>query len=288
MALPIILVTGANGQLGKELQDLSARFPAFRFVFLSRADLPIHHFELLKNFFEAYHPAYCINAAAYTAVDRAETEKELAMLVNGEAVGMLAEVSKMYGTHLVHVSTDYVFNGQSSVAYKESDPVDPINAYGRSKLDGEQRCLRENPDAMIIRTSWVYSSHGNNFVKTMLRLMSERTDINVVDDQIGSPTYAADLAEAIMQIIGSGKWLPGIYHFSGLGQVSWYEFALAIRELTGKSCNIHPIPSSAYPVPAKRPSFSLLNTDKIRQAYHVAIPDWKTSLETCLKSLASS
>jgi len=287
MASPIILVTGANGQLGKELQDLAGRYPQYRFVFLSRTDLPIHHFELVKNFFEAYHPAFCINAAAYTAVDRAESEKELSMLVNGEAVGILAAVSRMYGTRFVHVSTDYVFNGRSSVPYRESDPVDPVNQYGRSKLDGEQRCMRENPESIIIRTSWVYSSHGNNFVKTMLRLMDERAEIKVVDDQVGAPTYAADLADAIMQIIISGNWHPGIYHYSDQGQLSWFAFAQTIKELAGKKCTILPIPSSAYPLPAQRPSFSLLNTDKIRSTFGLRIPDWRESLEICLNKIKS-
>lgn len=287
MASPIILVTGANGQLGKELQDLAGRYPQYRFVFLSRTDLPIHHFELVKNFFEAYHPAFCINAAAYTAVDRAESEKELSMLVNGEAVGILAAVSRMYGTRFVHVSTDYVFNGRSSVPYRESDPVDPVNQYGRSKLDGEQRCMSENPESIIIRTSWVYSSHGNNFVKTMLRLMDERAEIKVVDDQVGAPTYAADLADAIMQIITSGNWHPGIYHYSDQGQLSWFAFAQTIKELAGKNCTILPIPSSAYPLPAQRPSFSLLNTDKIRSTFGLRIPDWRESLEICLNKIKS-
>jgi dTDP-4-dehydrorhamnose reductase len=239
----------------------------------------------VRNCFEAYHPAFCINAAAYTAVDKAETESDLAKLVNGEAVGVLAEVARSFGTKFIHISTDYVFNGNSSTPYKETDPVDPMNVYGKSKLDGEQRCMKQDPDAIILRTSWVYSYHGNNFVKTMLRLMKERSEINVVADQIGSPTYAADLAQAILQIIASGKWLPGIYHYANEGKISWYDFALAIREMSGSTCKVQPIPSAAYPTPARRPSYSLLNTEKIREAYGLSIPFWKESLEECMRRL---
>jgi dTDP-4-dehydrorhamnose reductase len=282
---PLILVTGANGQLGKALHALQDAFPGFRMVFLSREDLPIHHFELVHNFFKAYQPAYCINCAAYTAVDRAESEQDLARLVNGEAVEVLAKVCVEFNTRFIHISTDYVFDGQSPEPYKETDAVHPVNTYGATKLEGEQRCLEADANAIIVRTAWVYSEFGNNFVKTMLRLMKERPAINVVNDQIGAPTYAVDLAAALLQLIQGGKWEPGIYHYSNTGRISWYDFAVAIRNLSGSTCEVNPIPSSQYPTPAKRPSFSLLDTHKIRTTYGIDIPDWQESLKTCLHKL---
>jgi dTDP-4-dehydrorhamnose reductase len=280
-----ILVTGSNGQLGKELQQLAAAYPQYKFVFASREDLKLHHFPLVENFFIGVQPQYCINCAAYTAVDKAESEPDMAMLVNGEAVGNLAAICKKYNTKLIHISTDYVFDGESETPYKEDDPTGPINTYGRSKLLGEQLCIKEDDEAIIIRTSWVYSAYGHNFVKTMMRLMSERNDINVVNDQIGSPTHAADLAKAILHIIDSGKWQSGIYHYSNEGKISWYEFAVAIKELTKSNCIIHGIPTSAYPTPAKRPHFSLLNKSKIAATFHLNIPHWKVSLAKCIERL---
>jgi dTDP-4-dehydrorhamnose reductase len=280
-----ILVTGSNGQLGKELQQLADACPQFRFVFASREDLKLHHFPLVENFFIATKPQYCINCAAYTAVDKAENEKDLAMLVNGEAVGNLAAVCKKYHTKLIHISTDYVFDGESEIPYKEEDTTHPMNIYGVSKLLGEQLCKEQNNDAIIIRTSWVYSSYGHNFVKTMIRLMKERQELNVVSDQIGSPTYAADLAKAILDIIECGKWKAGIYHYSNEGKISWYEFALAIKHKLNSTCIVHPIKTSGYPTPAKRPHFSLLNKGKIKVTFPVQIPDWEASLHTCLNKL---
>lgn len=280
-----ILITGSNGQLGKELKRLENSFPQFDFIFLSREDLPIHHFELVRNFFKGYQPQFLINCAAYTAVDRAESEKELAFQVNGESVGVLAAVCKDYGTKLIHISTDYVFDGTATIPYKEESLTNPQSVYGASKLEGEKEALRFNPDSIIIRTSWVYSEFGKNFVKTMLKLMSEREELNVVSDQFGSPTYAADLAEAILQIISSGQWHPGIYHYSNEGIISWYEFAVAVKELSGNICKINPIPTSKYPTPAKRPAYSVLDKTKIQSAFSVRIKDWKASLETCLSRL---
>ncbi|WP_407522476.1 dTDP-4-dehydrorhamnose reductase [Lacibacter sp. MH-610] len=282
---PTVLVTGSNGQLGKELQQLATAFPQFRFVFASREDLKLHHYGLVENFFIATKPQYCINCAAYTAVDKAENEPDMAMLVNGEAVGHLAAICKKYNTKFIHISTDYVFDGESETPYVETDTTGPINVYGRSKLSGEQLCIKENPDAIIIRTSWVYSSFGHNFVKTMVRLMQERNEINVVNDQIGSPTYAADLAKLILDVIATGKWQAGIYHYSNEGKISWYDFAVAIKELTGSHCIIHPIASTAYPTPARRPHFSLLDKTKIKAAYHLTIPNWKASLVKCMELL---
>lgn len=283
---PTILVTGSNGQLGKELQQLADAYPQYKFVFASREDLKLHHFPLVENFFLATKPKFCINCAAYTAVDKAESEKDMAMLVNGEAVGHLAAICKKYQTKLIHVSTDYVFDGESETPYKEDDATNPMNVYGASKLLGEQLCIKENDEAIVIRTSWVYSSFGHNFVKTMLRLMSERNEINVVNDQIGSPTYAADLAKVILQIIGSNNWHPGNYHYSNDGKISWYEFAVAIKELTGSNCRINPIPTAAYPTPAKRPHYSLLDKEKIKTVFQISVPNWKDSLKKCIAAIS--
>jgi len=285
MEKPSVLVTGSNGQLGKELQVLAESYPQFRFVFASREDLKLHHYGLVENFFLATKPQYCINCAAYTAVDKAESEVDMATLVNGESVGNLAAVCKKYQTKLIHISTDYVFNGESEIPYKEDDSTSPINTYGVSKLKGEQLCMQEDPDAIIIRTAWVYSSFGNNFVKTMMRLMNERNELNVVSDQVGSPTYAADLAKAILSIISSGKWQSGIYHYSNEGKISWYEFAQAIKNITGSKAIVHPIEAAQYPTPARRPHFSLLNKEKIKSDYHLSIPDWKESLAACIDLL---
>jgi dTDP-4-dehydrorhamnose reductase len=282
---PTILVTGANGQLGKEIKQLESAYPEFRFIFLSREDLPIHHFELVRNFFKGYSPQFLINCAAYTAVDRAESEKDLAFQVNGEAVGVLAAVCKEYGTKFIHISTDYVFDGNGTEPYTTESATNPQSVYGASKLQGEKEAMQYNPDTMIIRTSWVYSEFGKNFVKTMLKLMSEREELNVVSDQVGSPTYAADLAAVIMQVIASGKWIPGMYHFSNAGVISWYDFALAIKELSGKTCRVNPIPSSQYPTPAKRPAYSVMDTSRLFNRFGLTPKNWKNSLQVCLQKL---
>lgn len=291
MQKPTILVTGANGQLGKELRALSAAYPSFNFLFLSREDLPIHHFELVRNYFKITRPQYCVNCAAYTAVDRSETEKDLAMLINGESVGVLAAVCNDHHTKLIHISTDYVFDGEGKQPYKEDDPTEPVNYYGLTKLNGEQLCLMSDPGAIIIRTSWLYSEHGNNFVKTMIRLMKEKEQIGVVNDQVGSPTYAADLAEAIMQIIGNrksgiGNQTSGIFHYSNKGIISWYDFAVAIKEISNSNCIIHPIPTSQYPTPAKRPHYSVLDKTKIQSTFNLQLKDWKESLRKCINKLS--
>lgn len=280
-----ILVTGSNGQLGKELQQLAPLFPQFNFIFLSSSDLPIHHFELVQNFFKGYHPHYLINCAAYTAVDRAEQEKDLAFQVNAEAVGVLAAICKEHTTRLIHISTDYVFDGTASTPYKEDSPTNPQGVYGTSKLSGEQQALQLNPDAIIIRTSWVYSEFGKNFVKTILQLVREREEISVVNDQYGSPTYAADLAAVILQIIFSGQWEPGIYHFSNGGVISWFDFAEEIKKITGSSCIIHPVPTSAYPTAARRPAYSVLDKSKIQNVFGIKLKDWKVSLLECFQKL---
>lgn len=285
MEKPLILVTGGNGQLGNELKQLAAVYLQFGFVFTDIDDLALDNFELVEKFFAEQKPAYCINCAAYTAVDKAESNRDVVMLVNGTVVGNLAAVCKKYNTKFVHISTDYVFDGESTEPYNEDDQPNPSNVYGESKLLGEQLCIKEDPSSIIIRTAWVYSSFGNNFVKTMMRLMAERPELNVVEDQLGSPTYAADLAKAIMCIVASGKWESGIYHYSNEGRISWYDFAVAIKNLIGSSCAVHPIPTAAYPTPAKRPKYSLLNKEKIKTVYSVTVPDWETSLKECIKIL---
>jgi len=280
-----ILVTGSNGQLGKELKRVAESFPQFDFLFLSREDLPIHHFELARNFFRSYHPDYLVNCAAYTAVDKAESEKDLAFQVNGEAAGVLAAICREHHTGFLHISTDYVFDGLATTPYKEDADTNPQGVYGASKRQGETEALRFNPESLIIRTSWVYSEFGKNFVKTMIRLLNEKEEINVVNDQQGSPTYAYDLADAILQVIASGKWVPGIYHYCNDGIISWYDFAIAIKELTGSQCTVYPIPTSQYPTPAKRPAWSALDTGKIKETYGIRIPGWKESLAQCLERI---
>ncbi|MBI5856017.1 MAG: dTDP-4-dehydrorhamnose reductase [Sphingobacteriales bacterium] len=282
---PRILITGANGQLGKELKKISPSYPQFEYIFLSREDLPVHHFEMVRQYFKTYRPQYLINCAAYTAVDRAEQEKDLAFQINGEAVGVLAAVCKENNCRFIHISTDYVFDGAATTPYKEIFPPHPINVYGASKLEGEKQALQLNPDSIIIRTSWLYSEYGKNFARTMLRLMKEKKEINIVNDQMGSPTYAVDLAEAILQIISLQQWQPGIYNFSNEGIISWYDFALSIKELSGSSCKISPIPTSQYPTPAKRPMYSVLDKTKIQEIFGIKLKNWRECLAVCLKKL---
>lgn len=276
------MVTGANGQLGKELRQLEKNWPQFDFLFLSREDMPIHHFELVRNFFKGSHPDFLINCAAYTAVDKAEQEKELAYQINAEAVGVLAAVCKEYQCRFIHVSTDYVFDGTANHPYREDDPTNPQGVYGATKLEGEKQALELNPDSIVIRTSWVYSSFGKNFVKTILRLLGEKPSVNVVSDQLGSPTYAADLAKIILQIISANNWKSGIYNYSNEGVISWYEFAKAIAELSGSTTPVHPITTADFPTPAKRPAWSVLDKSKISTVYGVQVRPWKESLNECL------
>lgn len=283
-----ILVTGAYGQLSSEMQALSSAYPQYDFLLVTKDELPIDNAEAVTKFFEENDIDICVNCAAYTAVDKAETAMEEAMAVNAIATGTLAAICGEKKILFIHISTDYVFDGNGSSPYKEDHPVNPVNAYGLSKLKGEELAMELNPGTIIIRTSWVYSSFGNNFVKTMLRLMKERESLSVVDDQVGCPTYAADLAEVIMQIIQQpavAKANPGIYHFSDEGVISWFQFAEAIKELSGSQCKVNPIPSSQYPTPAKRPHYSVMDTSKIKQTFNIAPPHWKASLEQCLKFL---
>ncbi|MDR7372339.1 dTDP-4-dehydrorhamnose reductase [Flavobacterium aquidurense] len=274
-----ILVTGASGQLGSELGVLSSKYPQYEWFFADRTKVTLDNLDLLEVQLNEIKPDIILNCGAYTAVDKAETEKELAFKVNHLAVELIAKYSSQNNVKLIHISTDYVFDGTSSVALTEDAETTPINIYGESKRAGEIACLKENPNSIIIRTSWVYSKFGNNFVKTMQRLMLERDAINVVNDQIGSPTYAADLAKAMIDILKSPEWIPGIYNYSNGGEISWYEFALAIKELGAYDCNVGGIPSASYPTPAKRPEFSLLDKNKIKRVYHLDIPNYTESLK---------
>jgi dTDP-4-dehydrorhamnose reductase len=278
-----ILVTGATGQLGAELKVLSNNYSQFEWIFADRMQVSFDKLEVLQNQLEAISPNIILNCGAYTAVDKAETEQELANIVNHLAVAIIAQYAQDHSVKLIHISTDYVFDGTSSVALTEEAITKPINVYGASKRAGEIACLEANPDAIIIRTSWVYSRFGNNFVKTMQRLLQERESISVVNDQVGSPTYAADLAQAMMVIVTAKEWIPGIYNYSNEGEISWYQFVLAIKEIGGYTCEVNGIPSSAYPTPAKRPAYSLLDKSKIKKTYGVNVPDYKESLKKSLK-----
>jgi len=280
-----ILITGANGQLGKELQVASVKYPQFDFIFLSKDELAINDIEKVFEVFQKNQPSFCINCAAYTAVDKAESENETAFLMNADAVGFLAAACKSLNTKFIHISTDYVFDGNSSAPLNEDDITNPVNVYGASKLKGEEQAFKENDQTIVIRTSWVYSEFGNNFVKTMIRLMKEREAINVVSDQIGSPTYAADLADAILRIINADKFIPGIYNYSNEGKISWFDFATAIKEMIDSNCKVNPIPTSQYPTPAKRPHYSLLDKSKIISTYSLKINDWKESLASCIDKI---
>lgn len=287
MSINTVLVTGANGQLGRCLQDVGKQYPEIRFHNLGREHLPIQDLALTDTIVETLKPDVIINAAAYTAVDKAETEKEEANLVNGFAVGNLAAAAKRVGSRFIHVSTDYVFNGKGTEPYKEEDTnTDPVNAYGQSKLLGEQLAMQENPDTVIIRTSWVYSPYGKNFVKTMVSLMVQRPEVKVVADQIGAPTSAADLAEAIVQIGRFKHWIPGIFHYCNKAEISWYQFAAKIKEIkTLNGCTLYPITTEDFPTPAKRPAYSCLDCSKLLAAYGIELKPWIPSLERVLFSL---
>jgi dTDP-4-dehydrorhamnose reductase len=283
---PVVLVTGSGGQLGQSLRLMDNRYSQYHFIFAGKGMLPIEDAAAVAGFFALNKIDYCINCAAYTAVDNAETETETAFLINAASAENLSIICKKSGTVFIHISTDYVFNGQGTMPYKETDAVNPVNAYGASKLKGEQLVTAANPRALIIRTSWLYSPYGHNFVKTMLRLMGGKESINVVNDQLGRPTYAPDLAAAIMQIIAGNTLKGGIYHFSNTGEaISWFDFAVAIKELTHSNCLVLPINTAAYPTPAKRPAYSVLDTSFIQHQYLLHIPHWKDSLGSCLQML---
>ena len=288
----VVLVTGANGQLGKSLQFIAPNYPEIDFVFCSSADLDISNVENCQAVFSKIKPNYCINAAAYTAVDKAESELEKAKLINVIGAKNLAAVCKEYSTVLLHISTDFVFDGDfsklspraQSRGYSENDIPNPTGVYGQTKLEGEKVIQATFDNYYIIRTSWVYSQFGNNFMKTMLRLASERDSISVVNDQIGTPTNAVDLAEALIQIILNDNRQPttdnfGVYNFSNEGQCSWYDFAKKIFEINNKNIDLKPIPTLSFPTPAKRPKFSVLDKSKIKQVFGIEIKSWEERLK---------
>lgn len=282
MAKRNILVTGANGQVGRELRELAGLHPDITFHFQGREDMPLTNFEMIRTVFHALQPDVFINCAAYTAVDQAEQEKEIAFQVNAEAVGVMAALCREQGCKFIHISTDYVFPGNATKPYVETDATGPLNVYGASKLAGEQQAIALNPESIVVRTSWVYASHGKNFVRTMCKLMAERNEVKVVNDQWGKPTYAKDLAEALLTI-ATMKTVPGgIYHFANAGATTWFEFAATIATQIGTSCAVHPIPSSAFPTPAKRPAYGVLDTAKIEVLTGIRPRPWQEALSECL------
>jgi len=290
MSKPIIIVTGKQGQLGWELMQLATSHHQYQFIFLDRTELDLSDTVSINRCIVQYGPAYFINCAAYTAVDKAETEQTLAYQINAAAPGAIAEACRKTNTIFITISTDYVFNGRGIKPYTIDDITEPVNYYGYTKQVGEQLALANNPATIIIRTSWVYSSHGNNFVKTMMRLMKERDTLKVVADQQGSPTYAYDLAAAILKIVDElekGNKQYGIFHYSNNGITNWYEFAKAIKEEAKLSCEVSGITTEEYPTPAKRPAYSVMDTSRISSAFGIVIPDWRESLRACMLKLQS-
>lgn len=283
-----ILVTGANGQLGQCLQKISSQFEEFEFIFTDSETLDITNKEEVNDFFWQNAPDFCINAAAYTAVDLAETDIEKAFLVNADGAENLAEACAENNAQFIHVSTDYVFDGENNLAYTEEDFTNPLGVYGASKLAGDELALEVNPCSVILRTSWVYSEFGKNFVKTMLNLFATKDELNIVADQFGQPTNANDLAEAIMKIIKSEKITPGIFNFSNLGRISWFDFAEKIAGLSEAKIKLNAIETSQYPTPAKRPKNSVLDLDKISKTYAIQLKPWEESLEGCVQILQNN
>jgi len=291
MRVKKVLVTGANGQLGWELQQAAKANPNFEFIFLDRSAMDLSNPDGLLKIIESYAPSAIINTAAYTAVDKAETEKSLAHVINAEAVAELASIAKNKNIPFITYSTDYVFSGNAAIPYVTDTQLAPVNYYGKTKADGEQMALAANPDSIIIRTSWVFSSHGNNFVKTMIRLMKERDSLNIVGDQQGRPTYARDLATASIQILNAlnlGLPIKGIYHFANTGETTWFDFAQKIKELAGLECTLTSINSDQFPTPAKRPNYSVLDTQKIEKELNLHIPHWELALSDCILQLKNN
>lgn len=288
-----ILVTGSKGQLGSEFQKLSEESD-YNFIFADIDELDLTDVNAIERFFEYRDISYCINCAAYTAVDKAETDIENAIAVNVTAVRNLAEVCASNQAVFIHISTDFVFDGSNCQPYVETDKAKPINVYGQSKYEGEHQALKENPSTIIIRTSWLYSVFGNNFVKSMIKAGSGNKILKVIFDQAGTPTYALDLAEVILKIIGKiqmnkkdGSEYFGIFHYSNEGIASWYDFAVEIFRISGINCVVNPILTKEYPTPSKRPHFSVLDKSKIKTTFELTIPYWKDSLTKCLKELGA-
>jgi len=287
----VVLVTGANGQLGQSIQFIANKYPNIQFVYTDFQEMDITNIENCQAVFAKHQPHFCINTAAYTAVDKAESESDKAHLINAVGPENLAKVCKEFDTILIHISTDFIFDGTSKVPYLETDIPNPKSIYGQTKLDGELAIQKNWEKHFIVRTSWVYSQFGANFMKTMLRLASERDTLSVVNDQIGTPTYAVDLAEVLIKIINTENPTPntqrpfGVYNFSNEGVCSWYDFAAAIFHQKGIEIDLKPIPTDSYPTPAKRPAYSVLDKTKIKKVFGVEIKNWKESLTISLNHL---
>ena len=280
-----ILITGANGQLGNEMRVLSEENKEYTYFFTDVAELDICNEQSVMDFVKANHIQVIVNCAAYTAVDKAEENIEFCTKLNADAVGYLAKAAEANQAEFIQISTDYVFDGTAHTPYRETEPTCPNSVYGSTKLAGEQNALTLCSRAMVIRTAWLYSTFGNNFVKTMIRLGKERDSLGVIFDQIGTPTYARDLARTIYAAIRQGV-TPGVYHFSNEGVCSWYDFTKAIHRLAGiKDCKVNPLHTEEYPTPAKRPHYSVLDKTKIKNTYHIEIPYWMDSLQSCIAQL---
>lgn len=283
-----VLITGANGQLGNSIRLLSGKHPRFNFLFTDVDQLDICDKEAVRLYVQNNAIDYIVNCAAYTAVDKAEDNIELCTRINRDAVRYLGEAAEIEGARTIHVSTDYVFDGTNYCPYVETDPTCPVSIYGKTKLEGETALLEACPDAVIIRTAWLYSEFGSNFVKAVLRLSENPNELRFIFDQVGTPTYAGDLAAAILQIIEQGEdgaYHPGIYHFSDEGVCSWYDFTVKIVQLAGRSNKVVPIETKDYPTRASRPHYSVLNKSKIKKTYGLIIPHWEESLQVCLRQL---
>ena len=283
-----ILITGANGQLGSEIKEIASSYTKFSFLYEDLPELDICNFLELDQFVKAHNINAVINCAAYTAVDKAETDFETAEKVNALGVENLVKTMQTVNGKLIQISTDYVFDGTNHMPYVEDDLVNPLGVYGSTKLNGENKILNANINGIVIRTSWLYSSFGNNFVKTMLRLGKEKNNLNVIFDQVGTPTYARELAKACLDILSNNEQLDvkgKLYHYSNEGVASWYDFAKAIMEFGNLGCNVSPIETKAYPTPAKRPAYSILNKSKIKADFGLEIPYWRDSLQNCIQEL---
>ena len=280
-----ILITGCNGQLGNEMQLLETLHPEYRFFNTDVAELDITNSEAIERFVTDNAIDGIVNCAAYTAVDKAEENQDFCQVLNADAPGYLAAAIEKRGGWMIQISTDYVFDGTNHKPYVETDPVCPNSTYGRTKLAGEQAVMSNCKNAMVIRTAWLYSTFGNNFVKTMIRLGKEKQELGVIFDQIGTPTYARDLAVAIFAAISKGI-VSGIYHFSNEGVISWYDFTKAIHRIAGiDTCKVRPLHTEEYPTPAARPHYSVLDKTKIKQTFGIEIPYWETSLKECIEKL---
>ena len=283
-----LLVTGANGQLGNSIRLLAKNYSGYNFLFTDVDTLDITDPAAVRAMIKDNRVDYVLNCAAYTAVDKAEEDEALCRRINAFAVGVLGEAAHEAGAKMIHVSTDYVFNGTGYRPYVETDATRPVSAYGRTKLAGEEMLQEVCPDAVIIRTAWLYSEFGNNFVKTVLRLGKERDELGFVFDQIGTPTYAGDLAAAMLAVVTSDErnaFVPGIYHFSNEGVCSWYDFTVKILQIAGIDCHVLPIETKDYPTKAVRPPYSVLSKSKIKETYGIAIPHWEASLRVCMGKL---